>query len=36
MPDNEIAQKLYASVGFVEEGIKEEWGEMLACYDLRA
>lgn len=36
MPDNEIARKLYASVGFVEEGIKEEWGEMLACCDLRA
>lgn len=35
VPQNEVAKKLYASVGFVEEGIKEEWGEMLACCDLR-
>lgn len=35
VPDNTVAQKLYASVGFVEEGIKEEWGEMVACCDLR-
>jgi diamine N-acetyltransferase len=33
-PKNEVAQKLYASVGFVEEGIKEEWGEMMAVCDL--
>ncbi|GAB5493838.1 MAG: GNAT family N-acetyltransferase [Phototrophicaceae bacterium] len=35
VPSNEVAQKLYARVGFVEEGIKEEWGEMVARYDLK-
>jgi diamine N-acetyltransferase len=33
-PKNENAQKLYASVGFVEEGVHEEWGEMMAVCDL--
>ena len=33
-PKNTVAQKLYASVGFVEEGVKEEWGEMMAVCDL--
>ncbi|WP_427109866.1 GNAT family N-acetyltransferase [Lysinibacillus xylanilyticus] len=31
-PDNEQARKLYASVGFEEEGIAP-WGEMLAKYN---
>lgn len=35
VPTNSVAQKLYASVGFVEQGIKEEYGgEMLALCQL--
>ena len=34
VPTNEVAQKVYAAVGFVEEGVKEEWGEMVAACDL--
>ena len=33
-PDNEQARKLYASMGFEEEGIAP-WGEMLAKYSFR-
>lgn len=33
-PHNTVAQKLYASCGFVEEGIKEDWGEMVAVLKL--
>lgn len=33
-PDNEQARKLYASIGFEEEGIAP-WGEMLAKYSFR-
>lgn len=32
--DNEVAKKLYASVGFVEEGVHPEWNEMIACLAL--
>jgi len=34
VPDNAGAQKLYAICGFVEEGIHEEWGEMVAVLQL--
>ncbi|MGB7339411.1 MAG: GNAT family N-acetyltransferase [Phototrophicaceae bacterium] len=34
MPDNIVGQHVYASVGFTEEGIKEDWGEMVAVCDL--
>ncbi|TAK13765.1 MAG: GNAT family N-acetyltransferase [Anaerolineae bacterium] len=35
VPSNSVAQRLYASVGFVEVGIKEEYGgEMLALCQL--
>lgn len=33
VPDNEVAKNLYLSVGFVEEGLREEWGEVVARYD---
>lgn len=36
VPANEVAQKFYAGLGFVEEGLKEEWGEIVAHYDLSA
>jgi diamine N-acetyltransferase len=34
-PTNERARAIYASVGFVEEGLKEEWGEIVAACKLR-
>jgi len=34
VPENEVAQKFYTGLGFVEEGLKEEWGEIVAHYDL--
>lgn len=34
VPTNENAQKFYAGLGFIEEGLNEEWGEILAAYDL--
>jgi diamine N-acetyltransferase len=34
VPTNERAKAVYASVGFVEEGVKEEWGEMVAACKL--
>jgi len=33
-PENTVAKKLYARCGFVEEGIKEAWGEMVAVLHL--
>jgi diamine N-acetyltransferase len=32
VPENHVAQKLYASLGFVEEGLNPEWGEIIARY----
>lgn len=34
VPTNERAKNVYASAGFVEEGVKEEWGEMVAACKL--
>lgn len=31
-PENTGAAALYAQLGFVEEGLKEDWGEMVAAY----
>ena len=33
-PLNERAKAVYASIGFVEEGLKEEWGEIVAARKL--
>lgn len=35
-PDNDAAARLYASFGFVETGMDEEEGEMVALLDLQA
>lgn len=32
-PDNAVAQKLYLSFGFVEEGVHPEWKEMVAVLE---
>ncbi|MEL6525348.1 MAG: GNAT family N-acetyltransferase [Chloroflexota bacterium] len=32
VPENTGAAALYKQVGFVEEGLKEEWGEIVASY----
>lgn len=34
VPDNHGAKALYEKLGFVEIGIKEEWDEMVAVYNL--
>lgn len=34
VPQNERAKALYLSVGFVEEGLKEAWGEIVAACQL--
>jgi diamine N-acetyltransferase len=34
VPDNEVAKNLYLSLGFVEEGLNPEWGEVVARYEL--
>jgi diamine N-acetyltransferase len=34
VPGNERAKAVYASVGFVEEGVEEKWGEMVAACKL--
>lgn len=34
VPGNDAAKNLYISVGFVEEGLNEEWGEIVARYQL--